>query len=85
MAVGIRSVGDGPRLSISSDQVKSVDKWLITANRSFSRLDVAIAMTVGEYDAVVTRFFSAELCDDSAADESTSLCGAFASDLMAID
>ena len=45
----------------------------------------AIAMTVGEYDAVVTRFFSAELCDDSAADESTSLCGAFASDLMAID
>jgi len=25
--------------------VKSVDKWLITANRSFSRLDVAIAMS----------------------------------------
>lgn len=32
-------------LGLSLDHGKSVDKWLLTAGRSFSRLDVAIAIT----------------------------------------
>jgi hypothetical protein len=32
-------------MGLSSEQAKSVDKWLITSGRSFSRLDVAVALS----------------------------------------
>ena len=32
-------------LGLSSEQAKAIDKWLISAGRSFSRLDVAIAIS----------------------------------------
>jgi hypothetical protein len=32
-------------MGLSSEQAKSVDKWLLTSGRSFSRLDVAVAIS----------------------------------------